>query len=1035
MTSQTSTQSSEPSHDVLSLNRTSLFTGVAVVIFLALLTALLTVLHLRQEAVSRTQASTQNLVQSVEMNIEGLIGTVDVALLGAVDEIESQLATGHPDKSAISRYLMRQKGHLTNVAYLRASNEHGDVIYGTDVGSAASSNADRDYFMRLRDDAHASLFIAKPVFGRITNQWIWIFARRINKPDGSFGGTVFSVMLMDQLESLLEQIKLDPGIIALRDSDFGLITRYPQINGSIKIPIGDRRLSTPFVDTLKANPRQGSYTSGATSIDDINRTHSYRVSEKYGFSVNIGVPLDSTLKQWRQQASIILGLTAAFVIALVAFAVLIRRSWVRQEMDVVVLKANRQSLHEAQELAGLGHYTYHLSTNTWISSDILDGIFGIKRDFLRDKENWLHLVAPESRTPLQSHLHDVVEQRRPFDHEYRIIRPNDGMDRWVHGKGKLKLDSQGNPESLTGTIQDITERKHAEQQQRIAAIAFESQEGMFITDATQTIVRVNQAFTDITGYSTEEAVGQKPKLLRSGHHDAAFYAAMMESIKIHNTWQGEIWNRRKNGELYPEWLTITQVKNNTGETTHYVATLIDITVRKTAENEIKNLAFYDPLTRLPNRRLMIDRLGQALTSSARHHRHGAVMLLDLDNFKTLNDTLGHAVGDQLLLEVAARLTSSIREGDTVARLGGDEFVVILEDLDQAGLAALQAESVAHKILDHLSVPYLLDIAVTGSTVQMRTHHCTSSIGIALFRDTPITVDELIKRADTAMYQAKAAGRNTLRFFDPEMQAVVTARASLEAELREAVQSKQFVLYYQTQVTSEDRVTGVEVMVRWQHPQRGIVLPAEFIHVAEETGLILPLGQWVLETACNQLAQWAKQPALAHLTVAVNVSAKQFHQDLFVDQVLEMLDRSAINPQRLKLELTESLMVKDVEDIIAKMASLKAKGVGFSLDDFGTGYSSLLHLQRLPLDQLKIDQGFVRNIVTDSNDAAIAKMVMALAESLGLSVIAEGVELQAQVDVLAHLGCHADQGYLFSRPLPLAAFEVFLRDAQEQAGAP
>jgi diguanylate cyclase (GGDEF)-like protein/PAS domain S-box-containing protein len=455
----------------------------------------------------------------------------------------------------------------------------------------------------------------------------------------------------------------------------------------------------------------------------------------------------------------------------------------------------------------------------------------------------------------------------------------------------------------------------------------------------------------------------------------------------------------------------------------------NITERKEAEDQIKNLAYFDPLTQLPNRRLLMDRLECSLLSSARDGVHGALLLLDLDNFKTLNDTLGHLVGDQLLVEVAARLTSCLREGDSAARLGGDEFVVILENLESGGMAALQAESVTQRILKRLSAPYQLDIVLADATPGKRSHHCTASIGLALFQDASISLIELLKRADTAMYQAKAAGRNTLRFFDAEIQAKVSAHAALEADLREAVQQQQFFLHYQPQVVGAGRITGVEALLRWQHPQRGVVSPAEFIPVAEDSGLILPIGQWVLETACAQLAVWAKSPALAHLTMAVNVSALQFRQGDFVDTVLSTLMRTRASPKLLKLELTESMLLDDVQVIVAKMSALKAKSVGFSLDDFGTGYSSLSYLKRLPLDQLKIDQGFIKNIVTDPNDAAIAKMVVALAESMGLSVIAEGVELQAQADFLAHLGCHAYQGYLFSRPLTLGAFETLMNDSE------
>ena len=458
-----------------------------------------------------------------------------------------------------------------------------------------------------------------------------------------------------------------------------------------------------------------------------------------------------------------------------------------------------------------------------------------------------------------------------------------------------------------------------------------------------------------------------------------------------------------------------------GKPLRLVGTNTDITERKAAADKIEHLAFYDPLTDLPNRRLLSDRLAQALTSSARHNRYGALMLLDMDDFKRLNDTMGHDVGDQFLVEVARRLQACVREGDTVARQGGDEFVVILEDLSEAALSAMQAELVAVKILKAVSEPYALNWAAQNGTSTPRTYHCTSSIGITLFRDNTVSVDELMRRADTAMYQAKAAGRNSLRFFDPEMQAAVTARAALDDDLRTAVLQNQFVLYYQPQVDGDGRRTGAEALLRWPHAQRGMVSPLEFIPLAESSGMILPLGHWVLQTACAQLSQWALQPEMAHLTLAVNVSARQLKMPNFVEEVLAIVAHHRANPQRLKLELTESLLVDDVDDVIAKMTALKDKGVGFSLDDFGTGYSSLSYLKRLPLDQLKIDRSFVRDVLTDPNDATIARTIVALAQSMGIAVIAEGVETEAQRDFLAANGCLAYQGYLFGRPVPIEEF--------------
>ena len=564
---------------------------------------------------------------------------------------------------------------------------------------------------------------------------------------------------------------------------------------------------------------------------------------------------------------------------------------------------------------------------------------------------------------------------------------------------------------------DITERKKAETETRIAAAAFESQNGMLITDANGLILRVNRAFIAITGYSAEEVIGKNPRILSSGRHDAGFYADMWDSINNTGAWEGEIWNRRKSGEVYPEHLTITGVKDKNGNVMNFVATLNDISQSKAAEEEIRNLAFYDPLTQLPNRRLLFDRLAQALASSARGGKQGALLFIDLDNFKTLNDTLGHDVGDLLLQQVAQRLESCVREGDTVARLGGDEFVVMLEDLSMHSLdAAEHTEMIGDKILTCLSQPYQL-IATK--------FHTTSSIGATLFVGHKQSVDELLKQADIAMYQAKKSGRNALRFFDPQMQEAISARAALEGELRVALEKNQFHLHYQIQVTSSNKPFGAEALIRWVHPERGMVSPAQFIPLAEETGLILSIGQWVLDVACAQLRAWQYSAQSRELVLAVNVSVRQFRQADFVAQVQNAVQRHAINPALLKLELTESLLLENVEDTITIMNALNMIGVQFSLDDFGTGYSSLQYLKRLPLNQLKIDQSFVRDIADDSSDKAIVHTIIAMAHSLCLDVIAEGVETEEQRQLLLSSGCIYYQGYLFGKPVPVEEFEALL----------
>ncbi|CRI64631.1 putative Diguanylate cyclase [Thiocapsa sp. KS1] len=619
-------------------------------------------------------------------------------------------------------------------------------------------------------------------------------------------------------------------------------------------------------------------------------------------------------------------------------------------------------------------------------------------------------VHPEDLHTCEDAFRAVVEtgqMRR--DIEYRVRHAN-GTWRW-HGSSAMPFrDETGAIVGFQGIARDITEQRESQEQLRIAAIAFEAQEGMLVTDAAGIILRVNGTFTRITGYSAAEAVGQTPRLLKSGRHESEFYTAMWSSIQQSGSWRGEVWNRRKGGEIYPQWLTITAVPGPDGRITHYVGTLTDITQRKAAEEEIRELAFFDPLTRLPNRRLLLDRLHLALASGRRQGFCGALFYIDLDDFKTLNDTLGHDQGDRLPQQVALRLSARIRESDTLARLGGDEFVVMIEHLSPNPVdAAIQAETLGSGLLGVLRQPYELD---------GQTHYSAASIGITLFDPQPIRVEELMKQADMAMYRAKAAGRNTMRFFDPSMQSEISARAALEAQLRLGIQNDRFRLHYQIQVDRDGTVIGAECLLRWHDPQGRLISPAVFIPLAEQSGLILPIGQWVLHTACIQLSDWATRAPTAHLTLAVNISARQFRQTDFVDQVLACIEETGADPSRLKLEITESLLLDDVEGTIGKMIALKSRGVGFALDDFGTGYSSLSYLKRLPFDQLKIDRTFVLDVLTDTNAAAIARTIIALGRTLELAVIAEGVETEAQRDWLAAHGCHAYQGYLYGRPEPL-----------------
>ncbi|RQW28438.1 EAL domain-containing protein [Rhodobacteraceae bacterium CH30] len=619
----------------------------------------------------------------------------------------------------------------------------------------------------------------------------------------------------------------------------------------------------------------------------------------------------------------------------------------------------------------------------------------------------------------------VIHPLRAISDGFRDFQADRLPRQWRLAKIRTLDEINQLTEWFNAFLDRAQERQRAEADLRIAAIAFEVQEGMVITDRHQLIVRVNQAFCDITGYRSEEVVGQPIRLLQSGRHSAEFYRAMWDELARNHTWQGELWNRRKNGEIYPEWLTITTVLDEQGQVTHYIGTMTDITLRKHAEEEIQRLAYYDPLTRLPNRRMLLDNLQHAMAGATRSGLSGALLFIDMDNFKDLNDTQGHDKGDQMLQQVAQRLCRNTRDSDIVARLGGDEFVVLLEGLStDPETAASYCKTVAEKLLAALQENYVLG---------KHSHHSSCSIGVALFHGHDGNIEDMLKQADLAMYQAKASGRNTVCFFDQAMQHTVDERAALESSLRDAIHQQQLALHYQPQVNAQGKVLGAEALLRWQHPEKGPISPGLFIPLAEKSTLIIQLGNWVLETACRQLVSWSHAPESAGLTLAVNVSARQFHQPDFVQQVLDIVEQTGADPRRLKLELTESMLLNHVQQTILKMVALKAHGISFSLDDFGTGYSSLAYLKRLPLDQLKIDQSFVRDLqqAGHDTDTDIVRTILALAQTLALDVIAEGVETDAQQATLARLGCHHYQGYLFGRPLPIEQFNQALSQKSVQ----
>jgi diguanylate cyclase (GGDEF)-like protein/PAS domain S-box-containing protein len=646
-------------------------------------------------------------------------------------------------------------------------------------------------------------------------------------------------------------------------------------------------------------------------------------------------------------------------------------------------------------------YTIDLNGNLLWWNRALEKLTGLKKEQLQHRDA-TEFFIDEDRPAIISAIQDVITVGHS-EIEAHFISTKGILLHEINGTA-LK-DEKGTIVGVAGAARDISERRASEKKLRQAAKVFDSTtEGVIITDNNNRIVDVNDAFTEICGYSRDEVIGYNPSILNSGRQSASFYQQMWESLRTSGYWKGEIWNRRKSGETYPEWLNISAIKDYKGEILNFVAVFSDISSLKDSEEQLQHIAHHDPLTELPNRLLFNETLKHALERGRRHNNIIGVIFLDLDRFKNINDSLGHSVGDKLLQKVAKVLLTCAREEDTVARLGGDEFTIILEEMPSAQDSAI----IAQRILDAFKKPF----NISGHEL-----YAGTSIGISIFPSDGDDVATLVKNADAAMYKAKELGRSNYQFYSPELTAGAQNRLVLETALRHALENNEFQLYYQPQFSiNSEKIVAVEALIRWYRPGVGIVSPAEFIPLAEETGLIIPIGEWVLETACKQAQLWAQQ-GLGQIRIAINVSPRQLLNNDIVLSVRKALEESQIDPRLLELEVTEASFMEITDDKLQALETLKNLGVTFSVDDFGTGYSSLSYLKRLPIDKLKIDQSFVRDIPKDSDDMAIARAVIALGHNLNLTVIAEGVETQQQLKFLQAEGCDEFQGYLCSKPVP------------------
>jgi diguanylate cyclase (GGDEF)-like protein/PAS domain S-box-containing protein len=957
----------------------------------------------------------------------------------ALDSILASLPAWHLEQGSArlaNQQLQLLVDTLSGIGALLIINAEGQVLASNEEKLIGQNLSHRDYFQAALKNGDTQTLYLTPPFKTVLDTFVMSFYRVIPSPTGKFGGIVIASVDPKYFSTLLDSVRYTSDARSfLIHGDGKLFMVAPE-----RLDLNGKDLAVPnSLFTRHRNSGQAvSVFAETTYVSNEERLSAFRTIQPADLSIDkplvvvVSRELQAVFADWKRESLIEGSMFGAFaLISILGLFFHQRRQKVfdrfadAQHQALRTSEARLQSFFDSSPDALLisdeqGMITMSNLQGERILGYAADELVGQSIEILlpdRSRENHPGLRAMFAASPVVRRMGQGLSVS---------ARRKDGSE--VDVEISLGRIETGQGSYFACGLRDITASRKAQEALRESESRYRSalsalSEGVTIQGGKGEILDANHSATSILGLSLDQLKGRTSidPQWQAVHDDGSpwpgeTHPAMvtLETGKaISNAIMGI---HRPDGSL--SWISINSapILAPDEELPHAVVTsFIDITHAKKAEVKINELAFFDQLTGLPNRTLLLDRLKQAMTIGSRSGSFGALLFIDLDNFKELNDTLGHEVGDLLLKQVAERLTQCVREGDTVARLGGDEFVVILSNLgNDERDAATGTETAAEKILATLNQIYRFG----GSA-----HHSTASIGATLFNGHPISIDTLMKQADLSMYKAKEAGRSTLRFFDPAMEVAVKARVALENDLRQAVEGKHFVLYYQAQVAG-GQVTGAEVLLRWQHAERGMVSPAEFIPLAEETGLILPLGLWVLETACTQLAVWAALPAMAHFTLAVNVSALQFKQPDFVNQVLTVLKNTGANPCRLKLEITESMLVDNVQDIIEKMFALKAKGVRFSLDDFGTGYSSLSYLKRMPLDQLKIDQTFVRDIMVDANDAVIARTIVALAQSLGLGVIAEGVETEAQKDFLASSGCHAYQGNFFSRPLPLADFEKY-----------
>jgi diguanylate cyclase (GGDEF)-like protein/PAS domain S-box-containing protein len=994
----------------LSIMMRRLIMGVVLLNMLVGILVGFTVYNNHQQYEERAKVSVQNLSQLLSQDISRTFSLIDLSLENIAEELESQLIHGGIDLKNLHHLLAQQHSKFSDVDTFFITNGTTEIAHSTRLTTANTAHTllNRDYLYAIREKADTDLVILKPVINHISGQLGIIFARRFNMPNGHFSGAVVATLPLKYLENTFSKLNLSrAGAISLRNTDLELFARYPVLtNTHNEKNIGSNTVSLELKNALFENNNSGVYFA-KTAMDHIDRMNAYIRVPNYPFYVLVGFASDDYLKAWREESTKIILLAGILMLATIIFTLFIYRIWKAREEDFVILGHQENKFRRLLDSAPDAMFLLNQACCITMMNKQARRLISLPNE---------HIIGQDFKKFLPSFDHDTYEMIKNIhlfnDKKQHLIHSKDFTFIKPNGEEVSTLLSISPLETENGsiaivTLRDISDRKEHEEALQLAAMVYRAVgEAIMVVDDKNRVVAVNPAFTKMMGYLPEDVIGHSSSFLKSNCHDSGFYREMWHTLENVGVWKGEILNRHKDGQIYAEWLIINTIYDDHGEVSWRVAMYSSVTDQKRAEETIWKQANYDPLTNLPNRRLFYDRLKQEAKFSRREKHSIALFILDLDHFKEVNDTLGHQLGDVLLIEAAKRIRACIRETDTAARMGGDEFTVILSGLENA----TNAEIVAHSIVKILAEPFQLGKEIA---------YVSASIGIAFYPNDTTDIDDLIKYADQAMYESKAKGRDCFTCFTPLMQKIVQERTELGHELRKAVSEKQFLIHFQPIVKlSDGSINKVEALLRWNHPKRGLLLPGDFIELAEELGLMNEISNDVFEMVAIQNQHW-ETIFSTHLEISIN----QSHRHLLTGNSqltwINTLEKMGLSGEKFMIEVHEDSFIENNPEIDKKLQAFHEHGMHIVIDNFGSGMAALSCLRQKTIDYLKIDRSLITSAYVDQPE--IIEALIAMAHKLDIKVIAEGIETTEQYELLKKLGCDFAQGYLFSKPLPADLF--------------